>query len=317
MILVTGSTGFVGTALCVTLSEKGIDYVPAVRNASIKLPNSENHVPINLLDSNEDLSEVLRNVDVIVHLAGRAHIMHDTAVDPLAEFRKVNTKAVLSLANRASTHGIKRFIFISSVKVNGESTIDGKPFTPILSQLPKDPYGISKYEAEVGLKEIADRTNMEIVVIRPPLIYGPGVKANFKNMMHWLCKGIPLPFGSISNKRSIVSIDNLVDLIITCADHPFAANETFMVSDDQDVSTSELLTMLASALEVPNRLFSVPVGMLRFLAKLIRKEDVINRLCNSLQVDITHTKNTLDWQPPYNTQITLKKTANNFRQQEL
>ncbi len=241
------------------------------------------------------------------------HVMNDSSSNPLEDFREVNTHGTLNLAQQAADAGVKRFIFISSIKVNGESTELGLPFKSDDHFIPTDPYGLSKYEAEVGLRKIAEKTGMEVVIIRPPLVYGPGVKANFAAMMKWVNKGLPLPFGGIkNNKRSLVSVDNLVDLIITCIDHPKAVNQTFLVSDDEDLSTSQLLSNMASALNVPNRLLPIPASWLSLVAKLLGKPAIAQRLCGSLQVDISKTKKLLNWRPPYSTAECMKKTADVF-----
>jgi len=220
----------------------------------------------------------------------------------------------LNLARQAADAGVKRFIFVSSIKVSGESTELNCPYRSSDKPNPVDPYGISKFEAEEGLKALAADTNMDVVIIRPTLVYGPGVKANFLNMMKWLNKGIPLPLGAIHNKRSLVALDNLVDLIMTCIDHPKAGNETFLVSDDHDVSTTELLKLLGHALGKQSLLLPVPMSAINVAAKLLGKADFSQRLCGSLQVDINHTKQTLDWQPPYSIEQALLKTALAYQQ---
>jgi nucleoside-diphosphate-sugar epimerase len=240
-------------------------------------------------------------------------MMNDDASNPLDAFKEVNTYGTLNLAHQAADSGIKRFIFISSIKVNGESTELGKPFIPDDNFIPTDSYGLSKYEAEVGLRKIAKETGMEVVIIRPPLVYGPGVKANFASMMKWVNRGVPLPLGDITqNKRSLVSLDNLVDLIITCIDHPKAANQTFLVSDNEDVSTTGLLQNMATALSVKSRLVPIPVSWFNLASQLIGKPEISQRLCGSLQVDISKTMSLLNWQPPYSSTQSMKKTTDFF-----
>jgi UDP-glucose 4-epimerase len=243
-------------------------------------------------------AEVLCNRQCVVHLAARVHVMNDTEADPLAAFRQSNVESTLALATQAAQAGVKRFIFISSVKVNGEHTEPGHPFRADDAPAPQDPYGISKMEAEAGLRAIAQQTGMEVVIIRPPLVYGPGVKANFASMVHWLQRGIPLPLGAIHNRRSLVALDNLVDLIITCIDHPAAANQTLMVSDGEDLSTTELLQRMAAALGKPARLIPVPQRLLEWGAALLGKQEVAQRLFSSLQVDAQTTCQLLGWKPP-------------------
>jgi len=238
--------------------------------------------------------------------------MHEQAADPYVEFRRVNVEGTLQLARQAAVAGVRRFVFISSIKVNGEDTTQGIPFSPDGAREPKDAYGTSKCEAEQGLQALAAETDMEVVIIRPVLVYGPGVKANFLSMMRWLSRGIPLPFGAIHNKRSLVALDNLVDLIVTCIDHPAAANQVFLVSDGEDLSTTDLLRRMASALGKPARLLPVPAWLLEFGARLLGKQDLAQRLCGSLQVDISKTRELLGWTPPVSVDEGLRKTAQYF-----
>jgi nucleoside-diphosphate-sugar epimerase len=261
------------------------------------LPADVESVLIATIDGNTDWRDALQGINVIVHLAARVHIMHDHANDPLQEFRKVNVDGTVNLAKQAALAGVKRFVFISSIKVNGEST----------------PLGLSKYEAENALKQLASETGMEVVIIRPPLVYGVGVKANFYSMMRWLDKGIPLPLGAIHNQRSLVALDNLVDLIITCIDHPAAANQIFLVSDGDDLSTSELLRHAASALDKSAKLLPIPVWLLQMAASLLGKRAVVQRLCSSLQLDITKTRQLLNWTPLVSVDDALHKTAQYYR----
>jgi nucleoside-diphosphate-sugar epimerase len=238
--------------------------------------------------------------------------MHDESSDPLAEFRKVNVEGTLNLARQAAEAGVRRFIFISSIKVNGEGTPLGSPYRADAQPQPADSYGISKMEAEQGLRALAAETGMEVVIIRPTLVYGPGVKANFLSMMRWLHKGVPLPFGAIHNQRSLVALDNLVDLIVTCIDHPAAANQTFLVSDGEDLSTTELLRRMATALGKPARLLPVPSWLLEAGASILGKKALSQRLCGSLQVDISKTRELLGWTPPLSVDAALRKTAAHF-----
>jgi nucleoside-diphosphate-sugar epimerase len=290
--LVTGTTGFVGSALCSALKSS---------NYNVRLSNQR----LNEMD----WSHSLVGIEIIVHLAARVHILRDSAVDPLAEFRAVNVVGTLNLARQAAAAGVKRFVFLSSVKVNGEFTLPNKPFSAAHAN-PQDPYGVSKHEAEIGLRKIAAATGMAVVIIRPPLIYGAGVKANFLSLICVVKRGVPLPFGSVTqNCRSFVALDNLIDLIITCIHHPNAANQTFLVSDNEDVSTADLLRRMATAQGVPSRLFPVPLIVLNSAAKLIGKQAVAQRLLGNLQVDISHTMNTLNWQPPISLDEGLRRAA--------
>jgi UDP-glucose 4-epimerase len=235
--------------------------------------------------------------------------MADKAADPLEEFRRVNVQGTLNLARQAAAAGVRRFVFISSIKVNGEATQLGRSFTADDAPAPLDAYGVSKMEAEQGLRELAAQTGMEVIIIRPPLVYGPGVKANFAAMMRWLQRGVPLPLGAIHNQRSLVALDNLVDLIVTCHTHPAAANQTFLVSDGEDVSTSELLRRMGQALDRPARLLPVPQSWLKLAAAMVGKSDVAQRLCGSLQVDISKTRQLLSWTPPLSLDQGLKRAA--------
>ena len=313
MYLVTGATGFVGRLLVGTLLNDGVDIVAAVRKKSDLLPDEAKQIEVGDFQAKTDWRVAIKSVSVVVHLAARVHVMQDNVLDPLAEFRKINTFATLNLAKQAAEAGVKRFIFISSIKVNGEMTELNKPFRSDDQFIPDDPYGLSKYEAEQGLLAIAKETGMEVVIIRPPLVYGPGVKANFSAMMKWVNKSVPLPLGAIHNQRSLVALDNLVDFIALCADReksPKAANQVFLISDGEDVSTTTLLQKVASAFDKRSRLIPVPVGLMTFAAKLIGKGDVANRLFGSLQVDSSKARNLLGWKPVITMDEQLKKTAN-------
>ena len=308
-ILLTGYSGFLGGRLLTTLSTRNVYLLGRIK--SFVVPTSKQFVAS--IDAKENYQSALKCISTVIHCAARVHVMNDQSINPLEAFREVNTYGTLNLAQQAADAGVKRFIFISSIKVNGESTEIGAPFRPEDNFIPSDPYGLSKYEAEVGLRKIAEKTGMEVVIIRPPLVYGPGVKANFASMMKWVSKGIPLPLGGIKqNKRSLVSIDNLVDLILTCIEHPNAANQIFLVSDDDDISTTQLLTNMAIALRVPSRLLPIPSSWFTLVAKLIGKPAISQRLCGSLQVDISKTKELLNWQPPYSAAECMKKTADAF-----
>ena len=314
-ILITGATGFIGKSLVTQLLAENYLLSAAIRNTSNCMSPDIQQIPVGDLSTNTDWGNALSDIDIVIHLAARVHVMDDTSLDPLAKFREINTEGTLNLARQAASNNISRFIFLSSIKVNGENTDFRKPFTKDDKHKPSDPYGLSKYEAEVGLKAIADNTGMEVVIIRPPLVYGPNVKANFKSMVSWLDKGIPLPLGSIHNKRSLVALDNLVDLIITCIKHPSAANQTFLASDDEDISTTELLQRMAKALGKPARLIPIPSSLLNAGAALLGKRDIAQRLCGSLQVDINHTKQTLCWKPPVSVDEALQKTADAYLNQ--
>jgi len=262
-------------------------------------PDNHRHFKNVSFDADDDLAEVFNDKEIVVHVAARAHVMNDTAKSPLNEFRHVNTVGTLNLAEKAAIAGVKRFIFISTVKVLGQQTEPGQAFKNGDSFNPQDPYSISKVEAEMGLKLIGEAYGMEIVIIRPPLVYGKGVKGNFSSLLKLARLPIPLPFGSIQNKRSLVSVENLVDLIVTCISHPNAKNQTFLVSDDNDVSTPELVTMLAEAGGYKAYILFFPLILLSTFFGLIGKKAIYDRLCGSMRVNIDYTKSQLSWEPPF------------------
>lgn len=311
-VVLTGATGFIGKpVLASLLASKHRCVISAARNSSGSSGVGGEHLDFDLLQP-FDLQSSLHGVFCVVHMAGRVHVMSETSSDPLEAFRRSNVNATLTLARQAASAGVRRFVFVSSIKVNGERTALHKAFSADDPPRPEDPYGVSKMEAELGLRAIGAETGMEVVIIRPVLVYGPGVKANFRSMMSWLTKGVPLPLGAINNKRSLVALENLVDLIVTCIDHPAAANQTFLVSDDEDVSTSELLLRMGVALGRPARLLPVPMWLLSCAASLFGKRAVAQRLCGSLQVDISKTKALLNWVPPVTVDAALEKTAKHF-----
>jgi UDP-glucose 4-epimerase len=300
-LLVTGATGFVGGALVHHILAKRPDQRLVVATRKSEGLWSSQVLPFVVGDllPDTDWSAPLSGVQQVVHAAARVHVMADKSADPLAEFRRVNVDGTLNLARQAAVAAVKRFVFVSSVKVNGEATQLDQPFEADAVPAPMDAYGVSKMEAEQGLREIAAQTGMEVVIIRPPLVYGPGVKANFASMMRWLQCGVPLPLGAIHNQRSLVSLGNLVDLILTCLAHPAAANQIFMVSDGEDVSTTELLRRMGQAMDHPARLLPVPESWLKLAAGLVGRPDIAQRLCGSLQVDISKARQLLAWTPPF------------------
>lgn len=288
-VLVTGARGFVGSALCRCLRDRRYTVIEGQRGAPLL---------------------AAMGVDVVVHLASRVHMMGETADDVLPLYRAANTEATLDLARQAAAVGVRRFVFVSTVKVNGEG--ENRAYRESDPPQPTDPYAISKWEAEQGLRQIAATSGMQVVIVRPPLVYGPGVKANFLAMMRWVSRGLPLPLGAIDNRRSLVALDNLVDFLLTCCTHPAAANETFLVSDGDDLSTSELLRRMAAALGRPARLLPVPGALLTAAASLLGKGKVARRLCGSLCVDSAKARRVLQWSPPITVDEGLRRTAADF-----
>ncbi len=307
-VLVTGATGFVGNALIKNLLLDDYHVVATIRSEQSILGLGIEAVSVGNISAKTDWSKALNDVDEVIHCAARAHILNDSVADPLAEFRQVNTAGTLNLARQATEAGVRRFVFISSIKVNGELT-EGEPFSSDDKFIPTDPYGLSKYEAEQVLLTLAKETGMEVVIIRPVLVYGLGVKGNFASLLKWMKKGIPLPFGAIHNQRSFVALDNLVSFIIHCIDHPKAANEVFLISDGEDVSTTELLRKVAHAFGKKALLIPVPVSLMTLMAKLLGKGDVANRLFGSLQVDSSKAHGLLGWEPVITMDEQLKKMA--------
>ena len=305
-VLLTGANGFLGSRLAVTLNTNPYVRLTAAVRRSVQL-SAMNVLEVQSLDANTDWTDSVTDQQVVIHTAARAHIMKDEAADPLTEYRRINVDGTLNLARQAAEAGVRRFIFISSIKVNGEQTSFGKPFTAEDIPAPEDAYGISKYEAEQGLLQIAADTGLEVVIIRPPLVYGPGVKGNFFSMMRVVKKGFPLPLGAVYNKRSLVALDNLVDLIITCIDHPAEANQVFLAGDGEDLTTTELLRGVAKAAGVLSRLIPVPAAVLMFGASLLGKKEMAQRLLGSLQVDISKARDLLGWTPPLSVEEGLRR----------
>lgn len=379
-ILVTGPDGFVGSAVCAKLIADGLDVRGAqwrsargqksevggqspeggsqwsedgdLQTANSKPQTEPQMVPIGNICGSTDWSSALVGVDAVVHLAARVHIMDDTSADPLAAFREVNVEGTRRLAECAAKAGVKRFVFISSIKVNGEATelpVNGEPgivngkatkspvnreslsgdgdssehstinhepvtinpaaFSEKDAPSPEDPYGQSKYEAEVALRKIEAETEMEVVILRPPLLYGPGVKANFLKLIQLVYKGIPLPLGGIKNKRSLLSLTNFADLISKCVTDKQAAGQMFLVSDGDDVSSGELVERIAKALGKSPRLLPVPEGLMNLAGKLTGKSAQVQRLCSSLQIDASKVRKTLDWTPPVTMEQELARVA--------
>lgn len=309
-VLVTGATGFVGRSLCGELTRRGFAVRAAVRRSCSCDASGviDNCVAIGDIGPDTRWSGVLMGIDCVIHLAARVHVMVDQAADPLAEFRLVNRDGTLRLAEAAARCGVRRFIFISTIKVNGENTA-GNPFTADDPLMPCEPYSVSKAEAEEGLRKLATKGGMDVVIIRAPLVYGPGVKANFYKLMRLIESGFPLPLGAIHNKRTLVALDNLVDLIQVCIDHPAAVNQVFLAGDGEDLSTTQIFKRLGAAMGKHIRLIPVNQKLLESILKIVGKADLARRICGSLQVDISKTESLLNWHPPLSVEEGFRKTA--------
>ncbi|MFN3715822.1 MAG: UDP-glucose 4-epimerase family protein [Thiobacillus sp.] len=306
-VLLTGATGFVGQAVIGRLDMLGHSVVPVVRRGA-GLPNE---VTVPSMDSQTDWAAALAGCAAVIHLAARVHVMNDTSPDPLALYRATNTDATLNLARQAAQAGVRRFVFISTIKVNGEGR--DAAYRETDAPAPEDAYAVSKWEAEQGLWRIAQETGLEVVVLRPPLVYGPGVKANFRRLLDTVARGWPLPLGAIDNRRSFLYLGNFVDAIRVCIEHPGAAGQTFLLDDGEPVSTPDLIRAVARALGRPARLLAVPVGMLEFAGALLGKRAAAQRLTGSLWLDSSLIRTRLDWTPPYTMATGLAETVVDFQ----
>ncbi|AHI29143.1 NAD-dependent dehydratase [Marinobacter similis] len=311
-MLVTGANGFVGSAVMNQLQGlPGKKCIGAIRDASSVGSVKDNIFGVGHIDAHTDWRAALGSAGTVVHTAAVTYGGGQLGDEQKSLLTKVNVDGTLALARQAASNGVHRFIFLSSVKIHGEESLPGRPFSASTPANPRDDYAVSKWQAEQGLREIGRETGMDIVVVRPPLIYGPGVKGNFASLINILAKGIPLPFGAIENSRSLVSLPNLVGLIVRCIDHPGEVNQAFLVSDNEDVSTPELLRKLAYAMEVRPRLLAVPPKLLLWGVTLLGKKDHGLRLLGNLQLDITDTVNVLDWEPPVSLQQGLEECVGN------
>lgn len=311
-IVVTGANGFVGRALCDAAVSQGFHVKGATRSACHSDSGVEN-VIVGAVDGVTDWTAALNGMDVVIHLAARVHVMCDNADDPLAEFHRVNTIGTEHLARSAAASGVKRIVYVSSIKVNGEETSGGRIYSELDAPAPQDPYGISKWDAEQALHRVANETGLEVVIVRPPLVYGAGVKGNFIQMLKVLGKGVPLPLASANNRRSLVYLENLVDALVLCASHPAAAGQTYLISDGEDISISGLLRHLALAMNVPLRLFPCPAALLKLGGIMLGKSDQVERLLGSLQIDSSKIRRELNWQPAYTLSQGLQKTVEWYR----
>ncbi len=308
-VLVTGANGFVGRALCAELLKRKYSVRSVVRASSSWNGDACEIVRVSGIDRATEWADAMKGIETVIHLAARMHVMSDTAADPLAEFRHVNTAGTKHLARCAAANGVRRMVYVSSIKVNGKATHGDRKYTETDAPAPQDSYGASKLEAEQALLRVAGETGLEVVIVRPPLIYGPGVKGNFAQMLGAVAKGAPLPFASAHNRRSLIYVGNLVDALIACATHPAAAGQTYLVCDGEDISTPDLLRRLAAAMNVPARLFRCPPALLQLAGKLAGKSQKLERLLGSLQVDGGKIRRDLNWTPPCSLQQGLQATA--------
>ncbi len=310
----TGSSGFIGAAICEALTERGYLVRRAARRG-LKNKDQQNYYVINEIGPNTQWSEGVKGIDLVIHLAAHVHIAKNTKANSLEIFRRVNVEGTARLARIAALAGVKRFIYLSSVKVNGEIS-DDKLFSENDAPNPRDPYAISKWEAEQALQQIEAETDMEIIVIRPPLVYGPGVKANFLQLIKWVDSGVPMPLALIQNRRSMIALDNLIDFIMHCASFHRLKYETFLISDGEDISTPDLILRIAASLGRRMKLFPFPISLIRLGAPLTGKKYLVDRVCNSLQVDISKAKKLLGWQPVVSVDEGLRKTVNWYMEQK-
>jgi nucleoside-diphosphate-sugar epimerase len=310
--LITGANGFVGSALCADLAQHQHTVRAAIRADKAWVAGFDNAV-VGELNADTDWAAALQNIDVVVHLAARVHVMHDTVADPLTEFRKVNVAATENLARQAAQSGVKRLVYVSSIKVNGEGTSGMTSYTEQDMPNPQDPYGVSKWEAEQGLHRIAAETGLEVVIVRPPLIYGAGVKGNFISLFSVIERGVPLPLKGADNGRSLLYVGNFVDALRVCATHPAAVGQTYLVSDGEVISTGQLVANIATALNCRNPAFYFPVGVLRRIAGMLGRTAAVDRLFGSLRINDQKIRQKLAWQSPYTMAQGLRETANWYR----
>ncbi|HET9114369.1 MAG TPA: SDR family oxidoreductase [Burkholderiales bacterium] len=307
-LLITGANGFVGRALCEAALVRGFAVKAATRSPCWFSDGIESAV-IGPVDGETDWTSALAGVDVVIHLAARVHVMRESALDPLAEFRRVNAAGTAQLARSAAAAGAQRLVYVSTIKVNGEETTGERRYSELDGAAPQDAYGVSKWEAEQALHKVSRETGLQVVIVRPPLVYGAGVKGNFAQMLRAVARGVPLPLASVDNRRDLLYVGNLVDALLRCAVHPAAAGQTFLLSDGEPVSTPELLRRLAQALGVAGRLFPFPPALLKLAGKLTGRSAQIERLLGSLQIDSGKIRRELDWQPPYSLEQGLRDTA--------
>ena len=309
--LVTGANGFVGAALCQALAERDLGYRAAMRHAT----NEADIYSCGELDGDTPWAPALHDIDVVIHLAARVHVMRDKAADPLAAFRRTNVEATVNLARQAANAGVRRFVFVSTIKINGEHSVPGKPFVESDAAAPDDPYAVSKWEAEQALLRLGAETGLEVVIVRPPLVYGPGVRANFLQLLRRVHSGWPTPFKAISNERSLLFVGNLADALILCATHVEAAGQTYLLDDGVALSSSDLVAAIASSLGVPNRDVAIPVWVLNTAARVFGQQALAERLTRSLVVSNRKICTQLGWRPPFTIDQGLRLTARWYAQQ--
>lgn len=311
-MLVTGATGFIGARLCAKLSGDGVAVLAAVRSEFVgnRLAGVQ-YLSVGSVGPVTEWGGVLGGVDTVVHLAARVHVMRESSADPMAEFRRVNVAGTERLAMQAANAGVRRLVFVSSIGVNGARTV-AVPFSEQDPPRPHSPYSMSKWEAEQRLREIASETGLEVVIVRPPLVYGPGTKGNFLSLLKWVKRGVPLPLGACTNKRTLVGLGNMVDLLERCVSDPRAAGQTFLAGDAEDLSTPELIRRVALALDRPARLIAVSPVLLKAAARVVGRAGTYEQLCESLQVDIGHARRVLGWEPPVSVDEELARTAQWF-----
>ena len=309
-ILVTGASGFVGQALCSALEAQGFAVRAAVRSENVIISvMGLDVVTVGEINAYTDWSEILQGISCIIHCAARTHVMNEIDANALAAYRAVNVEGTERLAEQAAAAGVQRLVFVSSIKVLGERTRRGVSFITTDPAEPQDSYGRSKWEAEQALWAISDRTGLEVVIVRPPLVYGPAVKGNMLRLLRWVASGMPLPLGAVLNQRSMIGLSNLVDFLMCCAEHPDAAGQTFLASDGQDLSTSQLIQMMAEGMNRPARSLSIPLAFLKTSASLLGKRRELDRLVDSLTVNSQHAREYLDWAPPFSVEAGVKEMA--------
>lgn len=312
-VFVTGADGFIGSALCAQLETAGYRVMRGVQPSDDASPSIGNSARIIDIGPSTDWGGVLEDVDAIIHLAARVHVLHETETDPLAAYRRVNTAGTERLARAATQQGVKRLVFISTIGVHGSSTAPDEPFSELTPIAPHSPYAQSKWEAEEALRRIEQETGLEVVIVRPPLVYGPSVPGNFVRLLKWVYRGIPLPLSAVNNQRSFIALDNLVDFLRTCVEHPDAAGQVFLISDTETVSTPELIQRFAQALDCPAHLFPCPLPVLRLLGSVSGRRQSIDQLIGSLTVDSSKARQRLNWQPVILMDNQLAQTAQWFK----